>query len=104
MSFFAGERHFWLIFPLHLCVCFVMLVITRKTGEAVILNGDVEIVIVSVEGNQIRLGFNAPSTVSIHRKEVYERIQRANLEAAVSQKSIRLPHLPGGGGTSSSES
>lgn len=73
-----------------------MLVITRKAGEAVILNDNIEVVVVSVEGNQIRLGFNAPAAIAIHRKEVYERIQLANREAAVSKKSVRLPHLSGG--------
>ena len=74
-----------------------MLVITRKAGEAVILNDNIEVVVVSVDGNQIRLGFNAPASIPVHRKEVYERIQRANREAAVIKKSVRLPHLSEGG-------
>ena len=48
-----------------------MLVITRKAGEAVILNDNIEVVVVSVDGNQIRLGFNAPASIPVHRKEVY---------------------------------
>lgn len=74
-----------------------MLVITRKVGESVILNDNIEMVVISVEGSQIRIGFNAPPSVVIHRKELYERIQRANREAAADKQSTRLPQIPKGG-------
>ena len=75
-----------------------MLVITRKAGESVILNDDIEIVIISVEGSQVRVGFNAPPNVIIHRKELYERIQHANREAAANKQTTRLPQIPKGKG------
>jgi carbon storage regulator len=70
-----------------------MLIITRKEGESVILNDNVEVVVVSIEGSKIRLGFNAPSEVTIHRKEVYERIQQANKDAAINKDKIKLPNF-----------
>jgi carbon storage regulator len=71
-----------------------MLVITRREGESVILNDNIEVIVLSVDGAQIRLGFNAPQSVLIHRKELYERIQRANREAAANKQTTRLPHFP----------
>lgn len=70
-----------------------MLVVTRKQGEAVLLGEDIEVVVVGIEGNQVRLGFQAPASVVIHRKELYERIQRANREA-LADKESPLPKLP----------
>ncbi len=71
-----------------------MLIVTRKVGEVVVVNDTIEVVLVSVEGSQVRLGFNAPSDVHIYRKEVYDRIQSANREAATDKKSIALPKIP----------
>jgi len=68
-----------------------MLIITRKEGETVILSDNIEVTVVSVDGAQVRLGFNAPLSIQIHRKELYERIQRANQEAATSMQNIHLP-------------
>ncbi|MBN2302097.1 MAG: carbon storage regulator CsrA [Lentisphaerae bacterium] len=52
-----------------------MLILTRKSNESVIIGDDIEIKIVGVRGDQVRLGFSAPKEVSIYRKEVYEAIQ-----------------------------
>jgi carbon storage regulator len=52
-----------------------MLVLTRQTEESIIIGDDVEIVVVAVSGNRVRLGINAPRSISVHRKEVYEAIQ-----------------------------
>ncbi|WP_428909636.1 carbon storage regulator CsrA [Niallia sp. Krafla_26] len=59
-----------------------MLVLTRKTGEAIQIGDDIEIKIVSVKGDQIKLGINAPKNVEIHRKEIYLEIQKENKSAA----------------------
>ena len=70
-----------------------MLVITRKEGETVVLGGQIEVTVVSVDGNQVRLGFKAPSHVLIHRKELFERIQQTNREAIVNKETTRLPRI-----------
>jgi carbon storage regulator len=51
-----------------------MLVLSRKAGEKIIINGSIEVSIVSVDRGKVRLGISAPPDVSIHRKEVFDRI------------------------------
>ncbi|KKM26709.1 hypothetical protein LCGC14_1582000 [marine sediment metagenome] len=53
-----------------------MLVLSRQKDESVIIGDDIEITIISVRGDKVRLGINAPHNVSVHRKEIYEAIQR----------------------------
>ena len=71
-----------------------MLVITRKVNESLVIGGDIEISVVSVEDGKIRLGVNAPREVKIYRKEIYEEIKAENRRAAVTGRDI-LGHLPG---------
>jgi carbon storage regulator len=52
-----------------------MLILTRRAGETVMIGGDVTITVLGVKGNQVRIGINAPKDVSVHREEIYERIQ-----------------------------
>jgi carbon storage regulator len=59
-----------------------MLVLTRKTGEAIQIGDDIEITILSVKGDQIKLGINAPKNIEIHRKEIYVSIQEENEQAS----------------------
>ncbi|UGB30436.1 carbon storage regulator CsrA [Metabacillus sp. B2-18] len=59
-----------------------MLVLTRKVGESIQIGEQIEITVVSVQGDQIKLGIKAPKSVDIHRKEVYLSIQQSNNEAA----------------------
>ncbi|PMC36631.1 carbon storage regulator [Bacillus sp. UMB0899] len=59
-----------------------MLVLTRKTNESIKIGEDIEITILSINGDQIKLGINAPRDVEIHRKEIYLSIQESNSEAA----------------------
>lgn len=58
-----------------------MLVLTRKLNQAIQIGDDIEIKILSVDGEQIKLGINAPRNVEIHRKEVYLAIQEENSQA-----------------------
>ncbi len=58
-----------------------MLVLSRKKGESIMVGEQIELVVVSVEGDTVRLGINAPKHVEIHRKEVYLSIRNANQEA-----------------------
>jgi len=59
-----------------------MLVLNRKKGESIIISDDIEIQIIDIQGDSIKLGIEAPKEVSILRKELYEEIIRANKEAS----------------------
>jgi carbon storage regulator len=65
-----------------------MLVLTRKKNQSIIIADNIEIVVVDIKGDQIKLGVNAPKNISVHRKEVYEEIQRENKLAATTQINI----------------
>ncbi|MBR3306639.1 MAG: carbon storage regulator CsrA [Lachnospiraceae bacterium] len=58
-----------------------MLALSRKKGEALIINNNIELTILDVKGDQIKLGISAPREVPVYRKEVYEQIQQANKDA-----------------------
>ena len=61
-----------------------MLALSRKKDEAVIINDDIEITIIEIKGDQVKIGISAPKSGPIYRKEVYMQIQNANKEAAQS--------------------
>tara|TARA_R110001592_G_scaffold243151_3_gene504047 strand:- start:2116 stop:2349 length:234 start_codon:yes stop_codon:yes gene_type:complete len=52
-----------------------MLILTRKIGETMMVGDEITVTVLSVQGNQIKLGINAPKTVKVHREEIYRRIQ-----------------------------
>jgi carbon storage regulator len=52
-----------------------MLILTRRVGESVVIGEDVTVTVLGVKGNQVRIGINAPKTVSVHREEIFERIK-----------------------------
>ncbi len=52
-----------------------MLILTRRVGEAVVIGEEVTVTVLGVKGNQVRIGVNAPKTVSVHREEIFERIK-----------------------------
>jgi len=58
-----------------------MLVLTRKTGEGIVIGDDIEIKIIEIRGGGIRIGIEAPQSKKIYRKEIYDRICQENLEA-----------------------
>ncbi len=60
-----------------------MLVLTRKSEESIILGGDIEIKVLGIRGDQVSLGFKAPHSVSIYRKEVYDAIEEENRRGAL---------------------
>ncbi len=59
-----------------------MLVLTRRLGESIWINDNIKIVVQSVRGNQVRLGISAPKETTIHREEIYQKIQLENKQAA----------------------
>ena len=59
-----------------------MLVLSRQRDESIIIGDNVQITIVDIRGDKVRLGIIAPAEISVHRKEVYDAIQRENLKAA----------------------
>lgn len=72
-----------------------MLILSRKQGESVIIDGRIEVKVVRVEGGIVKLGFAAPADVPIHRREVYEEIQQDNKRALLRHAtSAARPPLP----------
>lgn len=59
-----------------------MLVLTRKINESIMIGDDVEVVVVEVKGDQIKLGVRAPRSLSVHRAEVYNNMKEQNIQAA----------------------
>jgi carbon storage regulator len=70
-----------------------VLVLSRKTNESIIIGGKIEVVVLGVEGETVKLGIRAPKEVDIYRKELYETIQAANLEASKAAGSSSLQLL-----------
>ena len=66
-----------------------MLILTRRVGETVVIGDEVQVTVLGVKGNQVRLGVNAPRDVSVHRQEIYERIQKE--QGAASGESAAAP-------------
>jgi carbon storage regulator len=64
-----------------------MLILTRRIGETLIIGDDVNITVLGVKGNQVRLGINAPKDVSVHREEIYLRIQQEK-ESSDNEESV----------------
>ncbi len=81
-----------------------MLILTRRVGETLMVGDEVSVTVLGVKGNQVRIGVNAPKEVSVHREEIYQRIQRekldklAHLEAAI-QSGQLPPYGTGASGT-----
>jgi len=69
-----------------------MLILCRKINESVVIDGSITVKVLRIDGDQVRLGIQAPSDVPVHRHEIYEEIQRNNREAAT-QVRPNLPRL-----------
>ncbi|MFC4403533.1 carbon storage regulator CsrA [Gracilibacillus xinjiangensis] len=68
-----------------------MLVLTRKLNEAIQINDNVEVKVIAIEGDQVKLGISAPANIEVHRKEVYQAIQEENSAAAsLSNKLLEI--------------
>ena len=72
-----------------------MLALTRKKGESLVINNNVEITVLEVRGEQVKIGISAPKEVPIYRKEIYKQIQSANEEAVNSANPESISKLLG---------
>lgn len=70
-----------------------MLVLSRQRDETIMIGDDIEVTVVDIRGDKVRLGINAPKEISVHRKEVYDAIRRENRAAA----QVKPEDLPGFG-------
>ena len=70
-----------------------MLALSRKKDESIIINNNIEVTIIEVKGDQVKVGVTAPKSVPVYRKEVYEQIQESNKEAANSENLDALKEL-----------
>ena len=59
-----------------------MLILARKVGQCIVIAGEIEITVVEVRGNQVRLGIAAPRSIAVHRKELLQQVALENVEAA----------------------
>lgn len=64
-----------------------MLVLSRKPNESIIIGDNIEVKVVEVRGEQVKLGITAPREISVHRKEIYDSIQQQNKQAAESGRT-----------------
>lgn len=69
-----------------------MLVLTRRVGEKIRIGDDVVITLLGVRGNQYKVGIEAPKTVSVHREEIWQRIQDGDVVGAPAAVAVRDAH------------
>lgn len=61
-----------------------MLVLARRMNESIMIGDDIEVVVIDIKGDQVKLGIKAPKKITVHRKEIYQEIQQENIAAVSS--------------------
>lgn len=69
-----------------------MLVLSRKIGESIVIDGQIVVKIVRMDGDTVKLGIQAPSQIPVHRQEIYDEIQKNN-QQALANAQLKLPRL-----------
>jgi carbon storage regulator len=72
-----------------------MLILSRKSGESIVIDGRITVKVMRLEGDVVKLGIDAPLDIPVHRQEVYDEIQKSNQEALTNPKA-KLPRLAHG--------
>lgn len=72
-----------------------MLILSRKKDESIIIGNDIEITIIGIEDDKVKVGINAPKNIDIHRKEIYLQIQEENQKASQMKNNINIDQLKG---------
>jgi carbon storage regulator len=70
-----------------------MLVLTRRTGESIVIGNDIVVTVLEVRHDQVRIGIDAPRSVQVHREEVFNQVMRENTAAVVSAADLANPLL-----------
>lgn len=68
-----------------------MLVLARKVGQRIVIAGNIEITVVEIRGEQVRLGITAPRNIAVHRKELLEQITQGNIESTATARNGENP-------------
>ena len=71
----------------------LMLILSRKTNQKILIGDDIEITIIDIRGDQVKIGVDAPSSVKVFREEIYQEIQNENKAALVRDTKLNLPEL-----------
>ena len=66
-----------------------MLILTRRVGESLMIGDDVNVTVLGVKGNQVRIGVNAPKEIAVHREEIYQRIQQEAANKAKAEQEAK---------------
>lgn len=67
-----------------------MLALTRKLSESIVIGNEVEVTILEIKGDQVKIGINAPKSIPVYRKEIYLQIQQSNKESADSETNVEV--------------
>lgn len=73
----------------------IVLVLARKVGQSIVISDNIELLVIEVHGDQVRLGIDAPKSIPVHRKELLEQIQAENVKAAVNETESVIRALDG---------